>query len=30
VRVAGGRGELIVLLRPSELARIAVEQADPR
>ena len=30
VRVVGGRGELIALLRPSELARIAVEAADPR
>ncbi len=30
VRVAGGGGELIALMRPSELARIAVAQPDPR
>ena len=30
VRVAGGGGELIALLRPSELALIAAAQPDPR
>jgi phosphohistidine phosphatase len=30
VRVAGGGGELITLLRPSELTRIAAAQPDPR
>ncbi len=30
VRVAGGGGELIALLRPNELARIAAAQPDPR
>jgi phosphohistidine phosphatase len=30
VRIAGGGGELIALLRPSEVARIAAAQPDPR
>jgi phosphohistidine phosphatase len=30
VRIAGGRGELIALLRPTELAAIAAAQPDPR
>lgn len=30
VRLAGGGAELIALLRPSELARIAAPQPDPR
>jgi phosphohistidine phosphatase len=30
VRMAGGGGELIALLRPSELSRIAAAQPDPR
>ncbi len=30
VRIVGGGGELIALLRPSELSRIAAAQPDPR